>query len=220
MQAKDIISSSILPLKLKDSADIALKIMQDLHVYNLPVVEKNKFLGLISENDIMNMKKDKLFVKDLLKTSKDIYIFEDQHLFNIVDYFDKHSLSVLPVLSRSKKYIGSITSSKILFTLAKSSAVRNNGGIIVLEMNEKDYSLSKISSITESNNINILSSYITSFSESKNIEVTLKLNSHNLDRLLKDFERFNYHVSASFNKENDLSNIEERYDSLMRYLNT
>ena len=87
-------------------------------------------------------------------------------------------------------------------------------------MNEKDYSLSKISSITESNNINILSSYITSFSESKNIEVTLKLNSHNLDRLLKDFERFNYHVSASFNKENDLSNIEERYDSLMRYLNT
>ena len=58
------------------------------------------------------------------------------------------------------------------------------------------------------------------FNESKNIEVTLKLNSHNLDRLLKDFERFNYHVSASFNKENDLSNIEERYDSLMRYLNT
>ena len=108
MQAKEIISSSILPLKLKDSADIALKIMQDLHVYNLPVVEKNKFLGLISENDIMNMKKDKLFVKDLLKTSEDIYIFEDQHLFNIVDYFDKHSLSVLPVLSRSKKYIGSI----------------------------------------------------------------------------------------------------------------
>ena len=161
MQAKEIISSSILPLKQKDSADIALKIMQDLHVYNLPVVEKNKFLGLISENDIMNMKKDKLFVKDLLKTSEDIYIFEDQHLFNIVDYFDKHSLSVLPVLSRSKKYIGSITSSKILFTLAKSSAVRNNGGIIVLEMNEKDYSLSKISSITESNNINILSSYIT-----------------------------------------------------------
>ena len=45
MQAKEIISSSILPLKLKDSADIALKIMQDLHVYNLPVVEKNKFLG-------------------------------------------------------------------------------------------------------------------------------------------------------------------------------
>ena len=85
MQAKEIISSSILPLKLKDSADIALKIMQDLHVYNLPVVEKNKFLGLISENDIMNMKKDKLFVKDLLKTSEDIYIFEDQHLFNIVD---------------------------------------------------------------------------------------------------------------------------------------
>ena len=74
---------------------------------------------------------------------------------------------MLPVLSRSKKYIGSITSSKILFTLAKSSAVRNNGGIIVLEMNEKDYSLSKISSITESNNINILSSYITSFNESK-----------------------------------------------------
>ena len=108
MQAKEIISSSILPLKLKDSADIALKIMQDLHVYNLPIVEKNKFLGLISENDIMNMKKDKLFVKDLLKTSEDIYIFEDQHLFNIVDYFDKHSLSVLPVLSRSKSILAQL----------------------------------------------------------------------------------------------------------------
>ncbi|MDC3153473.1 hypothetical protein OA956_00225 [Bacteroidota bacterium] len=45
MQAKEIISSSILPLKQKDSADIALKIMQDLHVYNLPVVEKKQIPG-------------------------------------------------------------------------------------------------------------------------------------------------------------------------------
>ena len=32
MQAKEIISSSILPLKFKDSAEIALKIMQDLRI--------------------------------------------------------------------------------------------------------------------------------------------------------------------------------------------
>ena len=220
MQAKEIISSSILPLSKNDKKKIALKLMQDLHVYNLPIVERSKFLGLISENDVMNLKDNALFVKDLLKISRNIYVFEDQHLFDIVDLFEKYSLSVLPVLNRNKKYIGSITNSKILFALAKSSAVRVNGGIIVLDMNNKDYSLAKISSITESNSIKILSSYITSSSESKNIQVTLKLNSHNLDRLIKDFKRFNFHISASFNKESDLSNVEERYDILMRYLNT
>ena len=48
------------------------------------------------------------------------------------------------------------------------------GGIIVLEVVDRDYSLSQIAQIVESNNVKILSMYITSSPGSTQLEVTLK----------------------------------------------
>ena len=49
-----IISSDILPLTLQDTAEEALRIMQEKHVNHLPVVEGERYLGLISEDDLLD----------------------------------------------------------------------------------------------------------------------------------------------------------------------
>jgi len=54
-------------------------------------------------------------------------------------------LSVVPVLDDNKQYKGVITNRKLLYTIAKSAAVQSVGGVIVLEMNNNDYSLTEIS---------------------------------------------------------------------------
>ena len=86
-------------------------------------------------------------------------------------------------------------------------------------MNENDYSLTEIASIVESNNTKILSTYIISKPKSRDIEVTIKLNKQDMLAIIKDFERRNYIVSASYKEENIDVDFTERYESLMRFLN-
>jgi acetoin utilization protein AcuB len=94
------------------------------------------------------------------------------------------------------------------------------GGIIVLEMIERDYSLSQIAMIVESNNIKIMSMYITSPADSARLEVTLKVNTTDLLALIRTFERYNYEVKTWVTTNDSLDRFySERFDLLMKYLN-
>ena len=87
-------------------------------------------------------------------------------------------------------------------------------------MKQNDYSMSEISRIVESNNAKILSSYMTSIPTMQNIEITLKLNIINVLPIIKDFERFDYTVIASYKRDkNNDDDLLDRYESLMRFLN-
>ena len=143
----------------------------------------------------------------------------DQHLFDIIEVIEKNNLSIVPVLDENNKYLGVITSRKMMYTIAKTSSIQSEGGVIVLEMNKYDYSLTKISSIIESNNTQILGSHIIPKNQSKDIELTLKLNTDDISHILNDFERHGYKVSASFRKQKEDTDFLDRYESLMRFLN-
>jgi len=94
------------------------------------------------------------------------------------------------------------------------------GGIIVLELIERDYSLSQIAQIVESNNVKILSMYITSPSESTKLEVTLKVNTGDLVSIIRTFERYNYEVKTWVSTDDSMDRFySERFDLLMKYLN-
>ncbi|MEC7863572.1 MAG: CBS domain-containing protein, partial [Bacteroidota bacterium] len=123
------------------------------------------------------------------------------------------------VLDANNHYLGVITSRKLMYTIAKSATIQSIGGVIVLEMSNNDYSLTEIASIVESNNTKILSSYIISKPNSTNIEVTIKLNKQDITAIIKDFERREYKVNASYKDEEADGDFLERYESLMRFLN-
>ena len=91
--------------------------------------------------------------------------------------------------------------------------------MLVLQMKENDYSMSEIARIIESNDTKILSSYITSIPDAQMLELTLKLNKVDITAIVKDFERFDYTITASYNRNNQEDDFMERYESLMRFLN-
>ena len=86
-------------------------------------------------------------------------------------------------------------------------------------MSKSDYSMAQIGQIVESNDAKILSSYIMSSSDSTNIEVTLKINTLELDRIIRTFERYDYVIKASFQKSRYGEDLQFRYDALINYLN-
>jgi CBS domain-containing protein len=129
-------------------------------------------------------------------------------------------LTVVPVLDDSNHYLGLITTSDLVRHIAGISSMDQPGGIIVLEMVERDYSLSQIAQIIESNNIKVLSMYITSPADSTRLEVTLKVNATDLLSVIRTFERYNYDVKTWITTNDSLDRFySERFDLLMKYLN-
>ena len=219
MQASDLISQSLISLHPDDDGLRAILLMEELRVNHLPVVRNGFYLGILSEKEILNWNNEKEFIEEHLEEITAPSVNGTQHLFDIIEELEKFSLTVIPVLDEEKHYLGSITNRKLLYTIAKSTSIQSNGGVIVLRMNQNDYQMSEIARIVEDNNTKILSSYITSIPDALQIELTLKLNTMDINSIVKDLERFDYNVSASFNNEETNDDFTDRYESLMRFLN-
>ena len=219
MQASNLISSSLITLHPDDDGLRAISLMEELRVNHFPVVRNGFYLGILSEKEILNWDNEDEFIEEHLEEISAPSVIGSQHLFDIIEALEKFSLTVIPVLDEEKHYLGSITNRKLLYTIAKSTSIQSNGGVIVLRLNQNDYQMSEIARIVEDNNTKILSSYITSIPDALQIELTLKLNTMDINSIVKDLERFDYNVSASFNTEETNDDFTDRYESLMRFLN-
>ena len=148
------------------------------------------------------------------------YVDGEQHIFEVIGLASRLKLSVVPVLDSTNHYKGVITTSDLIRHLAGISSMDQPGGIIVLELIERDYSLSQIAQIVEGNNVKVLSMYITSPPESTKLEVTLKVNTSELISVIRTFERYNYEVKTWVSNNDSMDRFySERFDLLMKYLN-
>jgi CBS domain-containing protein len=220
MVAKDLISEVIPTLKTSDLGQTALNWMEIFRVSHLPIVNNQDFLGLISDTDIYDMNQpEEPIGNHTLKLFKP-FVDGEQHIFEVIGLASRLKLSVIPVLDSKNHFMGVITTSDLIRHLAGISSMDQPGGIIVLELIERDYSLSQIAQIVESNNVKVLSMYITSPPESTKLEVTLKVNSGDLVSVIKTFERYNYEVKTWVTTNDSMDSFySERFDLLMKYLN-
>jgi acetoin utilization protein AcuB len=220
MVANDLISEIIPSLKTSDTGQTALNWMEIFRISHLPIVNNQDFLGLISDTDIYDMNQPDEPIGNHELTLFKPFVTDEQHLFEVVGIAARLKLTVVPVLDNHNHYKGVITTNDLIKHIAGISSMDQPGGIIVLEMIERDYSLTQIAQIVESNNVKVLSMYITSPKESTRLEVTLKVNTTDLLALLRTFERYNYDVKTWVTTNDSIDRFySERFDLLMKYLN-
>jgi CBS-domain-containing membrane protein len=220
MIAKELISDAIVPLMLTDNGEMAINRMYEYKVNHLPVVDNNKFVGLLTDTDIYNKNNFSIELGQYDFSLGLIYIEQFQHIYDIIKVIDTHKLTLIPVLDDNHLYLGSITLPTLVQCFSKLSAVENPGGIIILDLDSSSYLLTQIAQIVESNEAKILSLYLKMYNDSTRMEVTLKVNTMDIRSILQTFSRYNYIVKASFTEEDVYDDLRERYNSLMRYLNT
>jgi len=220
MVAQDLISEVIPSLKTSDLGQTALNWMEIFRVSHLPIVNNQDFLGLISDVDIYDMNQPEEPIGNHALTLIKPYVTAKQHIFEVIGIASRQKLTVVPVLDSKNHYKGVITANDLIRHIAGISSMDQPGGIIVLELIERDYSLSQIAQIVESNNVKILSMYITSPVDSTKLEVTLKVNTGELVSVIKTFERYNYEVKTWVTTNDSMDSFySERFDLLMKYLN-
>ena len=220
MIARNLISDIFIPLKTSDSGATALGLMDEYRVAHLPIVNDQDFLGMISDADIYSLNSFDDPVGNHPLSLSHAYVTEDQHIFDIIRAFAGEKLTLLAVLDKNRNYLGVITLANLVQHLSNMAALENPGGIIVLEVNDKDYSLAEISQIVESNDAKVLALYITSFTDSTKLEITLKLNRMDIGPVIQTFNRYDYIIKASYSDQDEYDDIlRDRLDSLMKYLN-
>ncbi len=219
MIAKNLITDGIMPLKTSDTGKTALSWMEEYKVSHLPIVNNQEFLGLISELDIYNLNNFDEPLGNHKLSLKSPYVFDNQHIYDVLKLVDEQNLSLVPVLDEKGSYLGCINLQNLVKFFARAMSVNNPGSIVVLEMAYNNYSLTELARIVEENDAKILSTFLINHENSTRLDVFLKLNTVEISPILKTFERFEYFVKASFNEEDNLDDLKERYNSLMNYLN-
>jgi CBS domain-containing protein len=220
MIAKQLLKSSVLPLSPEDTGSEYLYRMDENKISFIPVVNKNKYVGLLSEDEIFNLADPDQPIKDQKITIKNPYVRIYQHVFDVVRVMAEFKISVLPVTDEKNRYIGSITYADLFEWFSEYAAFSNPGGIIVLELNQNDYVLSQIAQIVESQDAKIVSLDVVFEKDSTVMDVIIKVNKLEIQSLIQTFNRYNYVIKATYTEDESSENdLRDRYDALMNYLN-
>lgn len=219
MFAQEIISNVIPTLRTDDTVQKALDRMNDFKLKHLPVVNETTFLGLVAEDNLLNIHNHDTLLSDASVNMLNVFVMSDAHTYDVIRLLSQLKLTAVPVLDQQKNYVGLIPINNIVDAVARQYAVNEPGGIIVLEISNRDNSLAHIAQIVEADNAQILSSYVNSFEDSTRLEVTLKVNKTEITSLVASFERYDYQVKEVYNNTQIDDGSQERYDSFMNYLN-
>lgn len=219
MLAIEMVANTIHPVHTSDSIQKVLDRMVEFRVRHLPIVNEEQFLGLISEDDVIKETDYEQPIGALALSLINPYVLEDQHIYDVIRLFYEQKLTIVPVLHTNKNYAGMICVNAMTAYFAQLTSSTEPGGIIVLEIGNKSNSLAHMAQIVESDNAQILSSYIRSFPDSTKLEVTLKVNKLDISNITATFLRYDYEIKATFNHSDHDDGSKDRYDSLMNYLN-
>ena len=218
MLARELISKIVPPLRPTDEVVRALAWMDEFKVSHLPVVDGTRFLGLISEDNIMDGAKEDT-VGASVEALNTAFVLESEHIYYVIRKLAATDLSVVAVLNADEEYLGCITLSDLVTKFEQLAVINQPGGIIVLNLNKNDYSLAQVAHVVESNNAKILSSYVFERPETGMLELTLKVNREEVSPIIQSLERYDYQVIAYFQESAHLEDLKGRYDELMRFIN-
>jgi acetoin utilization protein AcuB len=225
MIARDLISDTVPCVKTSDTAGRVINWMSEFKVRQLPVVNNEALLGLVTEDDLLDSEDDvdadEMPVGNIrLSLPEGTYVYEDHHLYEVLKVASTMKVDLLPVLkSRDNTYLGVITTNDLIEHAGDLLAVREPGGIIVLEVAQNSYSLSEIGRLVESNDAKVLSLAARTLpGDSSRLHISLKLNIRELSRLIATFERHEYTIAHVIFDSEQLDDYRERYENLLRYL--
>lgn len=195
-----------------------MTMMSVYHVANLPVVQGDELLGMVSEEEVMSNDTSKEISSFTLSHSY-VYVTENDHIFDVISKLVQCNLSVIPVLNAEEKYVGMITQEVLLKYYANTFSFTEPGSIIAIKINKREYSLSEMTRVIEMEGGVVLSSFITSHPSTDDILVTLKIKQNEMGQIMSALERYDYDIHASFSEDKYVSDLKNRYDMLMTYLN-
>lgn len=219
MQAADFIHPLITSIKISDPVGSALKKMEALELTTLPVVEGGVFLGFVEDEILLEQEHLDVQIAQVELECASCWVYADQHLYDVLRIAGEYQSKWVGVMDRDQQYLGVVPTQAALTSYAANLSIHSQGSVLVISLQMKDFQLSEISRLIESENTKILSCQLyTDPLDSQAVEVTLKLDKVDTRHVKATLLRFGYQVKDFAQEEVGQSMDEERIGNLLRFL--
>lgn len=192
--------------------------MNDNHVTHLPIVEGDKFVGLISEEDLLQAENDHHTLGQLEQSFFNVSVREEDHFLKAVQMAAEAGLSVVPVVNEENDLTGTVAYTDLLRYASDFMSLKEPGGLIVLEIPSNQYSFNEISKLVETNDAQITQLNTSNDAETGMMQVTIRINKPDVSDIVSTFQRYEYNIKYFFGEEHYANELRTNYDNLMNYL--
>jgi acetoin utilization protein AcuB len=218
MLTSALINQNIPRLQPADTVAKALQLINDFKLTHLPVVSEGIFLGLISEEDLLDVEEGKGPIEFLSATLIQAAVRDDVHFLQAIQVCIQHEANVIAVIDKNKLLKGVITSNLLLNAMGSFAGASERGGMILLKMEPSQFSASELCRIAESEGCAVLHLNAISNLQEGSLEVSLIVNKQDIGALVNSLERYEYQVLHYIGKEEVENEIRNNFRHLMNYL--
>lgn len=218
MLTRELPSQTLPYLHFHDRVHQALQLMGDHHVTHLPVIDDDKYVGIVSEDDLLQADNDDAFIEELQPRFGNVSVKEGEHFLKAVQMAAENALSVVPVVNEENELTGTVVYNDLLKHASAFMSLKEPGGLIVLETESNQYSFSEISKLVELNEAQITQLNTSNDADTGLMQVTIRINKPEVSDIVATFQRYEYNVKYYFGDELYTNELRSNFDNLMNYL--
>ncbi len=210
--------SNSLPVITKDSKLGDLELLFESYD-TLPLVKGGKYLGVLTYEQVseLEIKLGEIFVTPEILFRP--YIMNSHFPNEAIKLLGQINIDFLPVIDENQNYLGVWNDESTLKYYQSSEIFEKTGRSIVIEIEPRNYSLSEISQIAESNNQKITGVEVHDNPINETLLVTIYLAEPEIGDVLDSLERYGYHIQETMEHIQRNDHLKDNYDSLISYLN-
>lgn len=218
MLTGDLQSQNLPYLHLSDKVYQALQLMNDNQVTHLPIVDGEKYMGIIGEDDLLQADNDHAELNSLQQSFGNTSVKNTEHFLRAIQVAAENGLSVVPIVDAENGLAGAVSYNDLLRHASEFMSLNEPGGLIVLEVESNQYSFNEISKLVETNDAQITQLNTSNDPETGMMQVTIRVNKAEISDIVATFQRYEYNVKYYFGEEQYVNELRNNYDNLMNYL--
>jgi|SRR6218665_491471 len=218
MLTGELRSQNLPYLHLQDKVYQALQLMNDNQVTHLPIVDGEKYVGIVSEDDLLQVDNDHVPLETLQQSFGSSSVKSSEHFLKAIQLAAENGLSVVPVINEENELVSVVSYNDLLKNASEFMSLNEPGGLVVLEMESNQYSFNEISKLVETNDAQITQLNTSNDAETGMMQVTIRINKPEVSDIVATFQRYEYNVKYYFGEELYANELRNNYDNLMNYL--
>lgn len=216
MQIINYITNDFKPLSPNDTVGMARVLFDSFGMDYLPIVEDEILVGCLP-SDFNLGTEEKRLISEYLNVSDLFFIHKGVNLIDALRILGINDSNTVFVINDKNQYLGYVTQYDVMSRLSSTPFFNEIGGVIVVKKSIKEYAISEIAQIVESENAKILGVVLSDFVGDE-VVITIKIDRVRLGTIEASLKRFGYVVLESYHENNNVDDMQDRYDSLMSYL--
>jgi CBS domain containing-hemolysin-like protein len=193
------------PFDGNDSIDSVQNFFSDMTYSHFPVVSEGIYIGCIAADDVITFDNNKTIL-DYRYTLEGFFARTKMIWLDVLEVFAQNHANIVPVLDESNTYIGYYELNDIIQFFHETPFMNEQGGIIIVRKPTKDFSMSQVAQIVETNNGKILGMFLSEATQDS-VQITIKTTLGSLNEIIQTFRRYAYEIVSDHQEDFYIQNL-------------